>query len=53
MGRYVLAVLSSGEGKIGISLVQEVTYDKVFESGSSIDKFLLFGSFPAIFPIHE
>ena len=36
-------------GKIGISRVQKVTYDKVFESGSSIDKFLVFGSFRAIF----
>ena len=36
-------------GKIGISRVQKVTGDKVFGSGSSIDKFLVFESFPAIF----
>ena len=36
-------------GKIGISRVQKVTYDKVFGSGSAIDKFLVFGSFRAIF----
>lgn len=36
-------------GKIGILRVQNVTYDKVFGSGSSIDKFLVFWSFRAIF----
>ena len=48
MRRRVWAVLILG-GKIGISHGQKVTDGQVFGSGSSIDKFVVFGLFRVIF----